>query len=166
MSRNEKKSTLISQVEQDLLILNAAEESYHSVAIVQTINEALSLGRQEDNGFTFFIRSAAHLEVPHVLKDLVAQNEDIVAPLLQTYDYEQIWYTIEHHTYINKYYNMSVKNLKSMPSQHRAHLPIDSMENKARMGHWKNFNINPYKIEYASTLNSWIKYQKKPFARQ
>ena len=161
MSRNEKKSTLISQVEQDLLILNAAEESYHSVAIVQTINEALSLGRQEDNGFTFFIRSAAHLEVPHVLKDLVAQNEDIVAPLLQTYDYEQIWYNIEHHTYINRYYNMSIKNLKSMPSQHRAHLPIDSMENKARMGHWKNFNINPYKIEYASTLNSWIKYQKK-----
>ena len=161
MSRNEKKSTLISQVEQDLLILNAAEESYHSVAIVQTINEALSLGRQEDNGFTFFIRSAAHLEVPHVLKDLVAQNEDIVAPLLQTYDYEQIWYNIEHHTYINRYYNMSIKNLKSMPSQHRAHLPIDSMENKARMSHWKNFNINPYKIEYASTLNSWIKYQKK-----
>ena len=163
MSRNEKKSTLISQVEQDLLILNAVEkeESYHSVSIVQTINEALSLGRQEDNGFTFFIRSAAHLEVPHVLKDLVAQNEDIVAPLLQTYDYEQIWYNIEHHTAINKYYNMTMKDLKSMPSQHRAHLPIDSMENKARMGHWKNFNIDPYNIEFAVTLNSWIHYQEK-----
>ena len=130
MSRNEKKSTLISQVHQDLLF-NTTDDSYYSVSIIKSINEALNLGRREDNKFTFFIRSSAHLEVPHVLLDLVAQNENIVAPLLQTYDYEQIWYNIDYHTIMNDYTNKTEKTLKSMPSLCKAHIYIDTAENIA-----------------------------------
>ena len=87
---------MIFQVEQDL-IQSEAETAYHSVSIVKSINEALRLRQEDnrkgkgDNTFTFFIRSTAQLEDPDVLRDLVAQKEDIVAPLLETYADDQIW---------------------------------------------------------------------------
>ena len=85
-----------------------SRDSYHSLAIVKTINEALRL-RQEYNAFTFFIRSTAQLDEPDVLRDLVAQNQDFLAPLLETYAHDQIWYTWEQ---AQDYYNEKKKKCK------------------------------------------------------
>ena len=72
----------------------AIKEDFKSkVSIVETITEALR-GSQEDNeeSFTFFIRSsAAQLEGPSVLKELIVQTEKVLAPLLLTYSEAKVW---------------------------------------------------------------------------
>ena len=91
-------SIVVAQQQQKLLhkvvtMMTAIKEDFKSkVSIVETITEALR-SSQEDNAesFTFFIRSSAQLEVPSVLKELTAQKEKVLAPLLLTYSESKVW---------------------------------------------------------------------------
>ena len=82
-----------------------------------------------DNTFTFFIRSNAQLDDPYVLQDLVAQKEDILAPLLETYAHDKIWYNVEKLVY---HWNSTRLYHTAMVSQYLAFLQEDTNSNMQR----------------------------------
>ena len=86
--RNPKYSELAKDVQ------DKWSKMYKSVTSRDTIKEALEVSDKESE-YTFFLRTTAYLDNPDVLNDLIKANVLIAAPLLRTYDTDNMpWRTL------------------------------------------------------------------------
>ena len=139
-------SIVVAQQQPKLLhkvvtMMTAIKEDFKSkVSIVETITEALR-SSQEDNAesFTFFIRSSAQLEVPSVLKELTAQKEKVLAPLLLTYSDSKVWTLIS--PYDLGWQNKGIDVHTPMQVLMTSNLE-DSRANNLKMFTIHNFNVH------------------------
>ena len=155
VARNEKKKRFISAIKEDFK---------SKVSIVETISEALRCSQEDNNegSFTFFIRSSAQLEVPSVLKDLITQNEKVLAPLLLTYSDTNVWTLVSPYDFGWASQGTDIQT----PMQ----LIINKHDEDTNINTWKmftmhNFNVDPRDLTLAYIFGPFgNEYEKEDFA--
>lgn len=144
--RNFEKQDLVSSVQGDF------SQEYKFVAIVETVSEAINL--KKDGEFVFFVRSSAQLDEVSVLKDLVDQDQPVLAPLLTTYDENRVWL---HVRIFDMGWGRSGTAIESMPESAKSLLPVDMDDNTNRLKRIQNVNFYPWKNPiYLNSFQSWI----------